>query len=61
MNGNQSKRQCPHVAFDDAKPRWYHYALRRLPLSLLVSLLTLFVLVPVLVFLVVLVYGWLVG
>lgn len=48
-------------AFGDVKTRWYHYAFRRLPLSLLISLVTLLLGVPILFWLGLTIYRWFVG
>jgi hypothetical protein len=61
MNPTEPKRQWHPFAFDEPHPRWYHYFLRRLPASLLLSFITLFVVVPLLVYAIVAVYRWLGG
>ena len=52
----------PRRAWDqiaaDPKPRWYHYAVRRLPVSLFVSFLTLFFVVPLLLLAITALYRW---
>ncbi|MFT5524320.1 MAG: hypothetical protein ACI9HK_002272, partial [Pirellulaceae bacterium] len=48
-------------AFEQPRTRWYHYALRRLPLSLLISFLTLFFLIPMLLLVGLTVCRWFVG
>jgi hypothetical protein len=48
-------------AVDGSKTRWYHYALRRLPVSLLISFVTLFFVVPILLWLGLTVYRWFAG
>ena len=56
---SELQRERNPVACHDRKSRWYHYALRRLPASLLISLVTLFFVVPILLCLGLAVYRWL--
>ncbi|MBC8353299.1 MAG: hypothetical protein H8E66_14975 [Planctomycetes bacterium] len=46
---SESHRERHPIAFDGPKTRWYQHALRRLPVSLLISLVTLALGVPRLV------------
>lgn len=49
------------LVHDDARARWYDYALARLPLSLLISLITLLFGVPILIWLILSIYATFAG
>jgi hypothetical protein len=61
VTDSERQRERHPIAFDDSKARWYHYALRRLPLSLLISFVTLLFGVPILIWLGLTIYGWFAG
>ena len=60
MSEPQRERHPIESFFDDTKTRWYHYALRRFPMSCLISCITLF-LVFLFFGIVTAIYGWFAG
>ena len=63
MTNSDPRRKRHPFPFDDSKltRRWYHYALRRLPLSLFNSFLVVIFGVPLLVWLAFTIYDWFAG
>ncbi|MBC8351909.1 MAG: hypothetical protein H8E66_07960 [Planctomycetes bacterium] len=58
---SESHRERHSIAFDVPRTRWYQHALRRLPVSLPISLVTLLLGVPLLLWLTLTIYGWIAG